>query len=562
MSNDRMSRLRTGQGEIANHVIDEFAAGRLSRRELLRGGTIAGLSMPLLGAVLAACGSSPSAATGGGSSSPAGKAGALIRAGSYTPSGAMNPVTVDDIGGIAMLGQTGEYLCVSQQDLTLKPGLATKWSANATADVWTFDIRQGVKFHDGTPLTADDVVYTFKLHTNPKGSANALSAFGGVLLPEGVVKTGAYTVEFHLTAPTGSFPYLTSSDNYNLIILPNKYDPAKWESSFLGTGPFKLASYQPQVGASFTRNASYWGAKALPSGSQFTFYADQTPMILALTSGSIDTLQQFAVAGGEQLLSGGYNIIKLKSSAHRELSMRCDKPPFNDARVRQALALSLDRPGIAKALFQQYSDLGNDSPFAPVYPSTNTSVPQRAQNLARAKSLLTAAGHPNGFATELFTLQLQEVPKFAQIVAQSAAAIGIKIKLNVESTSAYYGKATFGNSDWLDGAMSLVNYGHRSVPDVFLNAPLETYSAKKGTGSWNAAHFVNPQYDKLVGQYTAAIDLTAKRSLAGKIEQLLLDQTPIVFAYFYNYLEASGSGVHGVYPTAISHLFLNNATKD
>lgn len=561
MRNDRIGRSRAGQGEVANHVIDEFVAGRLTRRDFIRRGTVAGISLPLLGAIVSACGSpSPSSpATGGGSG--AGQPGATIRAGSYTPSGAMNPVTVDDIGGIAMLGQTGEYLCVSQQDLTLKPSLATKWSANSTADVWTFNIRQGVKFHDGTPLTADDVVYTYKLHTNPKGTANALSAFGGVLLPDGVVKKDAHTVEFHLTAPNGSFPYLTSSDNYNLVILPANYDPAKWQSTFIGTGPFKLVSYQAKQGATFTRNESYWGPKALPAGSQFTFYDDQTPMILALTSGSIDTLQQFAVSGGEQLLSGGYNVTKLKSSAHRELSMRCDKPPFNDPRVRQALALSLDRPAIVKALFKGYSDLGNDSPFAPVYPSTNTSAPQRALNIAQAKSLMSAAGHASGFAADLYTLQLQEVPQFAQIVVQAAAQIGIKINLHVQSTSAYYGKATFGNSNWLDGTMSMVNYGHRSVPGVFLNAPLETYSKANGTGSWNAAHFADSQYDKLVGQYVASVDLATQKSLAGQIEQLLLDQTPVVFAYFYNYLAASASNTHGVYPTAISHLFLDKATK-
>jgi peptide/nickel transport system substrate-binding protein len=560
VSKDHISHLRASQGEIANHVIDEFAAGRLSRREFLRRGTVVGLSAPLLGAILSACGSS-SPAPAAGSSSGTGKAGATIKAGSLTPSGAMNPVTVDDEGSIALLGQVGEYLCVSRQDLTLKPGLATKWSTNSRADIWTFTIRPGVKFHDGSPLTADDVVYTYKLHTNPKGSANALSAFGGVLLPDGVVKKDDHTVEFHLTAPNGNFPYLTSSDNYNLIILPNNYDPAKWANSFIGTGPFKLASYRPKAGASFTRNQSYWGAKALPAGSEFTFYDTQNPMVIALSGGSIDTLQQFSVAGGEQLLAGGYTIINLKSSAHRELSMRCDKAPFNDPRVRQAMALTLDRSAIVKALFKQYSDLGNDSPFAPVFPSANKSVAQRTQNIAKAKSLLSAAGHPNGFSTPLLTLQLQEMPQFAQVVAQSAQAIGVKINLRVESTSAYYGQATFGNSDWLDGTMSLVNYGHRSVPNVFLTAPLETYNAKQGTGPWNAAHFSNAQYDKLVGQYIAAVDLSSQRSIAGQIEHLLLDQTPVIFAYFYDYLAASAKNVYGVYPTAIGHLFLDKVTK-
>ena len=558
----RLGQLREGQGEIANHIIDEFAAGRLSRRDFIRRGTVVGISVPLLGSILAACGSSGTTSSpSGGSSSAAGAPGAVIKAGIVTPTGAINPVTVADQGGLDMLGQTGEYLCLSTQTLTLKPVLATSWTPNSKADVWTFKIRPGVKFHNGQALTADDVVYTYQLHTNPKGEANALSAFGGVLSPAGVKKVDDLTVEFHLSAPNGNFPYLTSSDNYNMIILPKGYNPAKWESTFIGTGPFKLGSYTPKSGATFTRNESYWGKKALPSSTVFTFYDTQNPSILALTGGTIDVVGQFAVAGAQELLTGSYNIIKLKSSAHRQLSMRNDKAPFTDARVRQAIALTLDRPAIVKALFQGYADVGNDSPFAPVYPSTNTSVAQRVKDIAKAKSLLAAAGHGSGFSTQMVTENFVEIPQYAQIVAQSAKEIGVTIGLKVETSTQYYGKATFGNSDWLDATMSLVDYGHRGVPNVFLTSPLETYNAKTGTGTWNAAHFANAQYDKLVAQYIAASDLGTQKTLAGQIETLLLAQTPIIFGYFYNYLTATTKGVTGVYPTAVGHLFLYDAAK-
>jgi peptide/nickel transport system substrate-binding protein len=565
VDNGRLDHLRAGQGVVENHVIDEFVAGRLSRRDFLRRGAVVEISVPVLGAVLSACGSSssPAPAASTSSSAAAGAAGATIKAGIVVPTAAINPLTVADQGGLDMLAQTGEYLCLSNQHLMLQPVLAESWSANTAADVWTFKIRQNVKFHGGASLTADDVVYTYKLHTNPKKGSNALSAFGGVLAPSGVKKVDDFTVEFHLEAANGNFPYLTSSDNYNMIILPNGYDPAKWQGSFVGTGPFVLKSYTPKVGAAFARNEQYWGTKALPAATEFTFYDSQTPGILALTGGTIDVLGQFAVSGGEQLLASGapYNIIRLKSSAHRELSMRCDQAPFTDPRVRQAIALTLNRPAIVQALFKGFADLGNDSPFAPVFPSTNTSIAQRTLNVAKAKSLLSAAGHPNGFSTQLVTEQFLEIPQYAQIVVQAAKSIGVNIKLKVESSSAYYGKATFGNSDWLDATMSLVDYGHRSVPNVFLTAPLETTNAKTGTGPWNAAHFSNTQYNSLVKQYVAAVDLSSQRTVAGKIETLLLDQTPIIFGYFYNYLSASAKNVTGAYPTAIGHLFLNKVTK-
>ncbi|MCW2935032.1 MAG: extracellular solute-binding protein family 5, partial [Actinomycetia bacterium] len=281
-----LSRFRRGHGEIANHVIDEFAAGRVSRREFIRRGTVVGISFAALDGILTACGSSPSSPSSSTGTGAAGKPGATIKAGIVVPTAAINPLTVADQGGLDMLAQTGEYLTFSDQQLNLHPVLATSWTPNATADVWTFKIRQGVTFHNGQKLTADDVVYTYQLQTNPKSGGNALSAFGGVLQPSGVVKVDDFTVAFHLEAPNGNFPYLTSSDNYNMIILPAGYDPTKWQSTFIGTGPFILKSYTANVGASFTANPSYWGTKALPAATQFTFYATQTPGILALTSGS------------------------------------------------------------------------------------------------------------------------------------------------------------------------------------------------------------------------------------------------------------------------------------
>jgi peptide/nickel transport system substrate-binding protein len=109
--------------------------------------------------------------------------------------------------------------------------------------------------------------------------------------------------------------------------------------------------------------------------------------------------------------------------------------------------------------------------------------------------------------------------------------------------------------------MSLVDYGHRGVPNAFLTAPLQTINAKTGTGAWNAAHFANSQYDSLVAKYVAAVDVTTQKSIAGQIETLLVAQTPVIFGYFYNYLTATAQSVTGVYPTAIGHLFLYNAAK-
>jgi peptide/nickel transport system substrate-binding protein len=556
----RLDTIRSDRSELENHYIDELLAGRISRRQFVRRGAVIGMSTSLMSVILTACGGANNSSSSSSSSSTAAGApvkGGTLKLASQAPAGAINPLTIDDAGGLCMLAQTGEFLAFdNNMALALQPMLATSWKPNADGSVWTFNLRQGVKFHDGSPLTADDVVYTMQQLADPNNASNALSTFTDVLKPDGVVKVDASTVDFHLEAPNGNFPYLVSSDNYNAIIVPNGTDFGKWQKTFIGTGPFKLQSYDQNVSASFVANPGYWGGAPNLSATAFSFYASQQPQVLALEGGQVDVIVQFVVQGAQSILNDpSYQIIKLKSANHRELSMRNDMAPFTDPRVRQAIALCLDRPGMVQALLAGDGELGNDSPFAPKFPSTDTSVPQRTQNIAKAKQLLAAAGHPNGFSTTLTTEQYEEIPGLAQVIAAAATKIGVNIKLNVETQANYYGKATYGNSDWLDAVMSLVDYGDRGVPNVFLEAPLSS------GGPWNAAHFKNPAYDGLVKQYVAAVDLQTQRTLAGKIETLLLEQTPIVIPYFIDGLTATTSSVHGVNPTSISAIYLKDAYK-
>ena len=560
IDHERLDDLRRGRGPIPEHVIDEFVAGRLSRRDFLRRGSAVGLSLPLLSAILAACGSSPAPTTA--TSAPAGKSGATIKVGVVTPTAAINPITIADQGGIECIDQVGEFLVFTDHQLKYHPWLAQSWAPNPDATVWTFKVRQGVKFSNGKPMTVDDVVYSFKAQSDPKSSSNALSIFGGMLAPDGVVKVDDTTVAFHLDHPNGGFIDAVSNDNYNMIIVPNGYDFGEYQKSFIGTGRFIKTSYTPSVGATFARNPHYWGTPAKPAKLEYTFYADAGAMTTALEAGAIDTNDGFSIAASPQLVTGRFNVIKLTASYHRELSMRTDVKPFTNKYVRQAIASTLDRPALVQALFKGYATVGNDSPLAPAFPATvgPPAVPQRAKNLKLAKELLAKGGVPNGFSTPLLTETLGEIPQFAQIIKQSASQIGVDIKLTIETSSKYYGQAVFGKSDWLDGQMSLVDYGARAVPNIFLQAPLQSINGKTGQGAWNAARFNNPTYDKLSKEFTATPDLRTQRRLAGQIERLLLDETPIIYAYFYDWLTATQKNVTGVYP-AITGLFLWNAAK-
>jgi peptide/nickel transport system substrate-binding protein len=472
---------------------------------------------------------------------------------SQTPNGAVDPVTISESGGLILLCQTGEFLIMDGPDLILRPALATSWKPNADGSAWVFTLRQGVTFHHGEAFNADCVVATMNRLSDPNQGSNALSVLRGVLSPGGTKRIDDHTVRFDLDAPNGNFPYYVSSDNYNAIMLPANY-AGDFEKNFNGTGPFRLEHYTAKVGVSFVRNPNYWGTPALPDRTEFSFFNDQQPQILALEDDQVDVIWQISVQGAQGLLRDpDVKIIDLPAATHRQLHLRCDQGPLADRRVRQAIALTLDRPGLIHGLFQGRAQLGNDSAFAPIYASTDRAVPQREKDIPKARALMQQAGYASGFDITLTTERLQEIPDYAVLLQNACAQIGVRLDLRIEDPNTYYGDAQFGRSDWLDSAMGITDFGHRGIPNVAIAAPLVS------NGAWNASHFKNPEYDSLVATYIAATDLQTQRAASSRMQTLLLEETPVIIPYFYNFLTATGPGVTGVQPSAMSQLFLQNA---
>jgi len=536
--------VRSLSGDLWNIAVDEYRDGFVSRRDLIRYASLIGLT---------AFASSQNFGVVGSARAATGTSGGTIRVALDQPTAAIDPVTVTDPASIGVISQVGEYLLFDDSQKGLRPALAVSWEADEAAKVWTFKLREGVKFHDGRVLSAKDVVATFERLVDPASGSSALSAYKGLLSKGAIKAVDDHTVTFALDVANGNFPFYVSSDVVNAVILPADY-AGNFEKSFAGTGPFKLEAFRPKQGASFLRNPDYWGEKALPDRVEISFYNDPQAQLLALQAGQVDVIPytpRTALTIGN---SPAFKILSVQASSHDQLHFRTDQAPFQDKRVRRALALTIDREAIVKGLFRGRGIVGNDSPFAPIFPSTDPSVPQRKQDIAEAKRLLAEAGVPNGFAVTLTTERAYEIPDYAVLIQNFAKQADIAVTLNVEPQDAYYGDAVFGKSDWLDSTFGLTDYGHRGTPDIFLNATL------KSSGTWNAAHFKNPTYDALLADYGAARDLKAQRLTANKIQTLLLDETPVVISYFSQYSRITSAKVQGVRFTAISHILLDRAS--
>lgn len=521
--------------QLLDNLQEEARKGGLSRRDFLRYASVLGavsLVLPRLG------GFSGQALAAG---TP--KKGGRLRVAFALPAVLIDPLRATTEGNNILLSQPGEFLLFSNSDLVLEPRVAESWEPVGDGSTWRFKIRRGIKFHDGTPLTAKDVVYTMKMHSDLANGGNALSVFKGVLEPAGVKLVDDYTVEFTTAEPNGNFPYLVSSDNYNTIIVKEGYKEGDWEkSNFCGCGPWRLEKYTPQVGVSYVRNEDYWDKSRLPLADRMdvTFYGEEQARVMAMLNGDQDILTQFSVAGGEALLNDPrVKVWEYPSAAFRALHLRTTVKPFDDKRVRRALALLADRRMLIDGLLKGKGSLGNDCNFAPAYPSTDTSVPQRSRNVEEAKKLMAEAGLAPGTTVELATMDIYEIPDLAIYFQNAAQEIGFDIKLKITDSSGYYQDAVPGRSPWLDATMGITDYGHRGVPNAILKA---VFSSE---GTWNSAKFENPEFDQYYREYVKALDLTTQRQAASKIQKLLLEETPYVIPYFFSWLAATNPKIAG-----------------
>ncbi len=564
MDRDEMAKLdeyRLNEaGPLENDLVDEFADGEMDRGDFIRRATVLGLSMGVIGSALAAYGeplafAAPAAAkvTIGG----------RLRLGiTPPPEGALDPHLYVNTGQQCTGSVAGEFLVHATRSLALRPELALSWKPNANATVWTYKLRPGVKFQNGQSFGADDVVATFDRLTDPKSGSQALSAYQGVLKPGGTKKIDNLTVEFRLDAPNANFPYLTSSTTYQAIMLPADYKVGTFEKTPQTTGAFRLVSYTPGVGAKYERFTGWWGGRAPLDGVDVTYYSEDSAIVSALLGNQIDLINQINVVTGRALLNNpAIEIFPARGAAHRQVCMRVDAGnQLKDRRVRQAIALTLDRPSIIKTLFANLSDFGNDSPFAPVQQATDKSVPQRKKNLKLAKKLMAQAGYPRGFKITLTAVKTGEIPQLAQILQRSVKAIGIDMKLVILTATAYYaGSQTgppkgWGTTPWLNTPMNITNWGHRSVPNVLIN------SAFKTKGVWNAAHYSSAKFNLLTKQFTGAIAVSDQRKFAKQMQLLLLRDTPVILPYFYNYLAAGRTRVTGYEAEAIGNTFLSRTS--
>lgn len=494
----------------------------ISRRNFLLGSAALAGAAPLL----SACGGGPSAAA-----APTGppRRGGRLRVG-VTGGGASDtldphiPATSPDIARVRNLY---EPLLYRDHEYRLEMLVAESLESSPDAMTWTATLREGIRFHDGRPVTPVDVIATFRRITDPddpKSGAASLTMLGEV------VATGDRQVEFRLTEPSTVFDdYLAQ---YSLGIVPADFSV----DAPIGTGPFRAKNFTAGLQSTFVRNEHYW-RPGQPYIDELVLidFAEDDARINALLSSQVDAIDQVPVALIEVLRSDErLRVLSAQTGTWLPFTMRVDRPPFDDVRVRQALRLVVDREQMINQVLSGQGRIGNDlySPFDPAYASE---LPQRRQNIAEARRLLAEAGRSR-LAIELVTAPIQAgAVEAAQVFQQQAKAAGVNVRLRRLDTTTFFGENylswDFAQSFW---------YTRNYLPQVASGSlPQSPYNETH----WNDAEFLD-----LVRRADRTVDPAERAELLKRAQRIEHERGGMIIWGFMNQVDAFQVYVAGLVP--------------
>jgi peptide/nickel transport system substrate-binding protein len=468
-----------------------------------------------------------------------------------------------------------DRLAHTDEKQRLEPGLAVSWKP-LDDTTWEFKLREGVKWHDGSPFTADDVLFTFERAPNVEASP---SSFALYTKGKTLTKVDDHTIHIKTERPHPLMPNDVATIN---IISKKNGEGAKTEDynsgkAAIGTGPYKLVEWVPGDRLVIEKNPDYWGDKATFDKVVMKPIKSGPARVAALLAGDvefIDLVPTADIAGLETdanvVLSSGVSnrVIYLHLDHDRDASPFVTgtdgKNPLKDLRVRKAISKAINRPAIVEKVMENVA-----IPAGQLLPEgffgVSGNLPPETYDPAAAKQLLADAGWGGGFGLTIHGPNDRYIndAKIAQAIGQMLTRVGIDTKVETMPKSVYFRRASRGGPDKTpEFSFILVGWGsgtgEASSP---LKSLLHTYDKSRGFGSSNRGRYSNPEVDKLVEDALATVDDAAREKMLQKATELAIGDLGIIPLHYQVNTWATRPGLAYIPRTDESTVIMNLVQK-
>jgi peptide/nickel transport system substrate-binding protein len=416
-----------------------------------------------------------------------------------------------------------DTLVAPDANLEMKPALAERWELTPDQLTWTFHLRGGVTFHDGSPFTADDVVYSYRRIIDEK-LAN-VDKFGAVT---DVQALDPATVVIRVKQPTPNL--LTNLGGFKgmAIVSRGNVESGQIATHPVGTGPFSFVSRESGDDIVLKANPNYWGGPPKIPGVTFQFIPEPSTALSALQAGEIDWTDSVPTQRVAQLRNDdSIHLAVTPSNDYWYLALNEAKPPWNDPRVRQAIAYAIDRKAIVQATsygtaVANQLAIPEGNPWYAPYDKYDV-----AADTDKAKSLLAEAGAAPKTMDMLVTSEYPQTVTAAQVIADNLAPLGITVNIRTVDMATWLDQQNSGNFDML-----MMGWLGNIDPDDFYYAQHHT------GGSSNAQKFSNPDVDRLLDAGRRETDQNARRDDYAKAATLIADQVSYIYLYNPSVIQA------------------------
>ncbi|WP_386080569.1 ABC transporter substrate-binding protein [Vreelandella sp. F11] len=414
------------------------------------------------------------------------------------------------------------------EDLTPQPCLAESFENTDNGSHWIFTLRRGVTFHDGKPLTPQDVIFSIMRHQDPATGSKVASMVEQI---DSIRALDDHRVEFNLSSPNIELPSILAVSHL-VIVADGTTDFSKG----LGTGAFKCQEFTPGVRSIGVRNENYWrNGHPYLDAIEVVGISDESSRVNALLSGDVQMINEVSGNSAERLkTSDGYQVKATNAGNYTDLVMRFDQQPTSRPEFREAMKYLFDREQIKRVALRGYGEIANDQPIISSSPYYFDGLPQREYDPERAASLLAKAGLAGATVPLVASPAASSSEDMAVLLQQSAAQAGLNLNINRVPSDGYW------SNHWMKHPLGFGNINPRPTANILLSQFFLSSAA------WNESGWHNEQFDQLLIASRGEPDLATRKQMYADMQTMIHEEGGIGIPVFLSSIESFDSRIGGM----------------